>query len=551
MIGLPTLSRVNSFQYKVLFSYIPIAVGMASEPILITIASCQCMLAPYTMLTRGPASSSKALAVDFDKSPPHFQLLRSLRTRNVPLAALTVAILLCNVLAVALAGLFSGTVRRLDSTTDVASYPAAQIRAGFTLPAQEMYFLLAEQLSGHDVLPFTTPEYYVLPVQPIGPDRVERYEASTMGIGVDVKCDLVPAKNITLGCENPGCVAAPPDELNQLSDFFVVVDNGCWGHNVSSATINAQTFTTNYTWKGLSHDNIFQSSECPNNFFPLWVERPWNPNPKDADDLYEDRLDSLIMACRAVEKVVELTVVVTADHQVRSASPVRVLDPDQLAALYVGNTTNRLAQTFIDIIHAGIRTENSPDSHKLRWLNYLMKTIEPRIVRNATNMTHIPDEAYIVGAFEDVYRRLFAINLLLSEHTVLALGEPRTVSVAATLIITRVDVSGLMFCIGALIILVIMVVLVFLYCRRKQPVGYLPQHLAGMYALLYASNAKEECGQLYGRDPAERAKNLDEVGGLYVCGRFPGGEHYGVYRTSAGPETAVTEKERKSLEKKH
>lgn len=331
-------------------------IGMAAEPILISIASGQCMLAPYMMLARGVGGSAKALAVEYDQSPPQFQILRSLRTRNGPIAALTVAILLCNVLAVALAGLFLGSVRMADGSIELTTYPAARICAGFTLPAQDMYFLLAEQLSGHaSVKPFTTDEYYILPSfleNSIDPDSVAQYETSTIGIGVDVKCDLLPAKKITLGCNNPGCVASQATTLNQLSDFSVVVDDSCCGNSVSSAAINPQALTRNYTWQGLSHDNIFPSSECPDTFFPLWVERPWNPDPKDGD-LYENHLDSLIMKCRAVETVVELIVVVTAGQQVLSASPVRVLTPEEVTALYVGNTTDRLAQTFIDIIHAG------------------------------------------------------------------------------------------------------------------------------------------------------------------------------------------------------
>lgn len=182
-----------------------------------------------------------------------------------------------------------------------------------------------------------------------------------------------------------------------------------------------------------------------------------------------------------------------------------------------------------------------------------MRTIEPRIVRNVTNMTHIPDEAYIVGAFEEVYRRLFDINLQQSEQTVIALGEPRPVNVAAVVYVSTAYVNDIMFLVALFIILIIMTVLAILYWRRQQPVGYLPHHLAGMYALLYASNAKDECGQLYGRDPAARAKQLEELGGMgmYVCGWFPDGTHYGVHRTGnlAGPTLAINKGTREPFEK--
>lgn len=134
-------------------------------------------------------------------------------------------------LAVALAGLFLGSVRTADGSTELTTYPAAQIRAGFTLPAQDMYFLLAEQLTGHaSVKPFTTEEYYILPSfleNSIDPDSVVQYETSTIGIAVDVKCDLVPANKITLGCDNPGCAGTLSTKLDQISNFSVVVDDSC------------------------------------------------------------------------------------------------------------------------------------------------------------------------------------------------------------------------------------------------------------------------------------------------------------------------------------
>lgn len=77
-IGLPTPAAVNSFGYKFLFLNIPIGVGMVIEPVLIVIGTCQCMLAPYHALAPGPALSSKSLTLDYDKSPPHFQLFNSL-----------------------------------------------------------------------------------------------------------------------------------------------------------------------------------------------------------------------------------------------------------------------------------------------------------------------------------------------------------------------------------------------------------------------------------------------------------------------------------------
>lgn len=547
--GLPLSANLSSFPRKVVFSYIPIAIGMAAEPIFITIAICHCMIAPYAMLTRGVPTDSKALAVDFDKSPPHFQIVRSLRTRNVPLAAPTVSILLCNVLAVALAGLFSITDLPLDST-EVVTYPRAIIYTNSILPQQEMYHVLAEQLSGRSGdLPFTNPEFYVIPVLANSSVMVEQFEASTIGVGLDVNCTLVPEEDISLTCVHPSCereISAPRDVPY---DYTAGVDNPCWPSFGSRESRPPPNWTDHYTWKGLSHDTIVSgSSACRTDFFLLWVER--SLNPKVAQSVNQTNgntyLDSLFMQCTFVQKAVQLDIVVSKNNRLQNVSAVRPLDPYELNQLY-RTITGNISQAFFHRIKAAPQTGNTLDRHNLRWINYLMRAIEPKIVRNATYITHIPDRAYVASAFEDVYRRLFVIFLKLSEDDGVILLDPETIVVKATATAWRVYVSHLMYCLAGSIILVIVVVLVLLYWHREQTVGYLPTTLAGLYALLYASNAKEECGELYGRDPAERAKNLEDVGGLYVCGRFADGEHYGVHRTGklADPET---EAERTLLE---
>lgn len=551
--GLPISANLSSFPRKVVFSYIPTAIGMAAEPIFITIAICQCMIAPYAMLTRGAPTSSKSLAVDFDKSPPHFQIVRSLRTRNVPLAALTLSILLCNVLTVALAGLFTITQRPLDNT-EVTTYPDAWFMRGISLPEQEMYHVLAEQLSGRgDALPFTTPEYYIIPVLADPRVTVERFEAPAIGIGLDLNCRLVPEKNVLLDCVDRFCEQQVSGSKELPYEYTASVDDPCWNPlEQLQASPSEMAKISDYHWKGLSHDNMVQTYRCENAFFPLWVERSSIPRlPGSANLTNGNRyLDSLFMHCEVYQKTVQLNIVVSKNSRLQNVSAVRSLNPEEIYRIYRASGNNTAAKSFLTGIDDGLRTRNTLDHHKMRWMNYLMKLIEPKIVRNTTYRSHIPDKDHVVSAFEDVYRRLFVIFLKLAEDKLLELGKPQTIVVKATVTAWRVDVSLMMYCLAGSIILVMVVVLVLLYWHRQQKVVYLPTTLAGLYALLYASNAKEECGELYGRDPAERARNLQDVGGLYACGPFADGEHYGVHRTGklADPET---EAERPLLEEEN
>lgn len=221
-------SPTNSFWYKVLYSYLPAAVTMAAEPIIASITSWVCMLVPYTLLARKTSCNPSALTLDFDKSPPHFQFVRSIRTRHFPLAALNIAILLCNVLAVVLAGLFSESTVGVDVPWPVETYPTPTLR-GFTVPRQDMYCTLAEyfrnpRYSIQYLIPWTTREYYVLPYHDLDSTRVGRhYRTPTMGICLKVECGLVPAQDITFHCNNPGCVASPFSIL----DYSLVVNDPC------------------------------------------------------------------------------------------------------------------------------------------------------------------------------------------------------------------------------------------------------------------------------------------------------------------------------------
>lgn len=508
---------------------------MATEPVLLSIAICQSMLAPYKALETGPATSSKSLALDYDRSPPHFQLFTSLPTGNMAIAALTTAILLSNVLAVALAGLFSESPGQFNMTAEVPTYTTPLIQGTFTELAQEMYYILAEDLLNLTTTPpWTTPEYFVLPRAPTHRDGMQEFQVSTLGIGVDIKCEIIPDTNITQECAGTtaGCLAPQPGSHPGVN--ILRVHDPCW----ESYTAKQRRGNTDHKWDDPTNDSIFVSLNCPDKIYAAWMERPADPEPKNGT-LYQNRLEALILGCSAVDKVVELTATVDGGYRVVSAVVTRRLGPMEIGALYNEDASTTLPADFVVAMLAGMASEtiDAGARHQMRWLNYLIATVEPRAVRVDSNITHIPDRAYIVGAFEDVYRRLFAINLALNADGIIAAREEQPNARTTTTAVVRTDrvrMNTEMFFLSVLILLFMAVVLVVLYWGQRQPVGHLPHSLAGTYALLYASNAKEECGNLRGRNSKERAKRLEEVESKYVYGPFDDGRHYGVYRVGEG-----------------
>lgn len=513
---------------------------------LTILASYHCMLGPYQTLNQLNAPSSTSLSIDYDKSPPHFQLVRAIRQKNLPLAALTTALLLSHVLAVAFAGLFSAKSFELKrNSTYGIIYPTF----GFTRPIQgrslEMYYILADNLERDLPLPpSVTEEYFVLDFEAWDPsDDIKTYSGPSHGIGIDVSCALVASDSIHLACD-PSSDVHIPSVVYCPENYYITVNDPCWAHVTPSNNVSlTQDFTTT------SGDFFLQSANCSNTFFTMWLQRPADPHPPNMTSLYLHHLDTVLLKCLTVEKIVALDAITTADHVILDANVTRQLSVQEVSRMYPAYTSlaDRLPHRFIESIRQGLLVEDEVnDADDIRWLNYLTATIDPSIVRNTTNITHIPDTAHLAAAFEDVYRRLFAITIGLNSD-LLNYGDGDEVTLPVTIFIDKVLVSGLMYKIAAAILFFIMAVLVSLYWgnRRRRFEGHLPRSLGAMYSLLYASNAQEECGIVEGRDPKERAKALGERGHLYGFGEFYKNEdrHVGIYReppeliarTSEGP----------------
>lgn len=505
----------NSFEYKFLFSYLPLAVGMAIEPILITLGSSQCMIAPYKALKRGRAPSSKSLTINYDKSPPHFQLLRSLRTGNYVLTALTIAIFLANVLAVALVGLYSAA----DAGVQMPS--SLKISGLFKTPGKEMYYLLDKHLAGSSLPTWTTQEYYVVPPSPEALSGLdgsqEAYE--TLGIGVDIKCTLVGSDRI-----NYSCIPPKGNETAQCKN----VDPGDWNHVMILNPCGADDKEfLRYAWMNPSGDTIVRSKNCSDTFFPIWVERPGDPKPGNKTVPYFNKFESTVLNCTTRDKIVNLTATVH-DGQVQKIVNVHPFDKKRAISLYQENTGPEVAlsRSFITTIDNWINV--TVTDHYINWFNYLMATANNSVVRSSEVVTHLPNDTIIAAAFGDIYRQVFAISTRLHAEELLSTGRSSaTTSVSRD----RVYVNELMFGISVSILLFTIVVIVALYWGQdRNVVGHLPSSLAGVYAHLYASNAKQQCGKVAGKNPDERAARLKELDGRYSYGPFGNQNHVGVYR---------------------
>lgn len=247
------------------------------------------------------------------------------------------------------------------------------------------------------------------------------------------------------------------------------------------------------------------------------------------------------MNCTTIETVVELEV----DEDINDVNVLelrRSLSQEEIKSLYASGGA-RLATTFNKIVIDGMQAESSRDSHKIRWLNSLTRTVFSSIVRTDRHLTSLPNITFISFAFQRIYGHLFVVNLCQAAQDIIDLRKPEMINVQGEIRADGVHMQLEMVTITLSTIGVIMLLLLFVYYRCWQPVGYVPKHLAAMYALLYARNAKEECGKLCGRNPAERAAALEDFKGTYVCGRFAGDKndtHYGVHRMGSLETSGIT-----------
>lgn len=158
-------AKENTFGYNALFSYLPTLLGIIVGPLLTTLGSYYSMFRPYTPLRHAHAKSERSLSVDYDKSPPHFQVFHALRSGDLTLAALALAILLSQVLAVALSGVFYPMTTPSSIIVPLTSLgePILKSDFGSKIDFMDVHYVLAGMISGTiKRLTWTTDNLYLL-----------------------------------------------------------------------------------------------------------------------------------------------------------------------------------------------------------------------------------------------------------------------------------------------------------------------------------------------------------------------------------------------------
>ncbi|KAI5839436.1 hypothetical protein DFP73DRAFT_614012 [Morchella snyderi] len=553
--GIKLPFTTNSFAYKILFAYVPTLLATVIETLLVSLGSHYSMFGPYLSLRRGHASSKNTLSIDYDKSPPHFQILRCVRSGDLTLGALTISILLSNVLAVAFSNIFSpntGPSTVLIPVKDCGE-PKLSSSNMSEMDVMMMQYTLDANLSATGASPnWTSKEYYVLPITPPTIPGLERITVPTIGLGADVHCSFVPTTDITPYCKvrDPTTMDSTfrdishcwrsvnshdPSPLNAL----LVAADPCWPILNQQGNYSAEYIgqPAPLVWSTPGGDGLLASPQCPGTFFAAWGEIPADPDnaPKSIDRDYLPETRFSILRCNITHKSVRLTVAIDPKGNVLDVKDVLSLQQMDGADY---DAAKNLVSVFINASaeSANVWAGSQGSTVGLGWYNSHLVSLYPEIVVKGRNITHIPKREVLPDAFQDVIRRLYAIGLRLSSQNFLQYeGTPKKTEAEAIVMIEKVVLSTKMvgLVLGILGYTTIVIVLLYWGPQGERRSSHAPTCLAAMWAHLYASDAKRLCGEIRGANIYTRLRMLDKVkGARFTYGRFRGkdGEvHEGVY----------------------
>lgn len=258
------------------------------------------MLAPYKAL-RSHATSSKCIAIDFDKSPPHFQFLRFLCVGDIGLAALTTATLFANVLTVVLAGLFSPSTAEFGTPIDVETFRLPTIGAGIRFPEWDMYYALDADISRNGTTKWTTDDLYIIPFHPVDNEALVTYTGPTIALGANITCSVDRTNNVPTFCSTQEDMEFPC----QRGDLSPVVKDPCFHPGDLYFLLTPP-----------SDDRIIVSDDCPGTFLAAWMEIPGDPAPEDLEFPNKDAFDIVVLTCRAHDVAYELIAIVNEVQEV-------------------------------------------------------------------------------------------------------------------------------------------------------------------------------------------------------------------------------------------
>ncbi|KAI5842035.1 hypothetical protein BZA05DRAFT_208676 [Tricharina praecox] len=580
----------NGFGYSLYSSYVPTIAVTILESYLVLLGAQVALLYPFKQLHHGGATHVKSLSVNYDRAPPHLQLPNAFKAHNLLLGGVSLSILLANILAVAVGGVFDKQVVRYDQGYNVSTrggvetldnFNASSLAiSDFDVDPEPFYAVFAGTLGSQPPRPWTYNNSFFIPFTDNNPTKHEdSYWVESVGLGVDIECrpldeDLTQDWHGYLG---------PPNNytyeiltLREKNDTSLVLTgpDTPWDeirHNqnnsdglVDHSPLFSEAFFTNISTfpEGYVHlpptpyPRGLNSSNGTMEFFTSWLKYKVEPRNVTVDRLLGFNAPRSILG-----QTISGPSAYIASKSIIYCNPQPLIVHGLVQSGISGNISEARNLTRTTLPTAGLTgLLQSFNSMMLRIatqyntpaeLAHLSRTFWPQnalsdprpsdwmgmLVARASTTGFDPyaDAAANAKALSEVYKTLFATYLQLNSDAIFAGAIPAVVPATRQRHETRVVMRPVAFFIAVgILVLIIFPAIVWTYVALYRAfLCHAPTNLAGIYAAVYASRARMDVQGTERMKPILRARTLELLGYKYRYGWFlakDGDRHFGVER---------------------
>lgn len=591
-IGLPQLSN-TAFVRNLAFSYAPTIAAMFIEQYLSAMARFVCLVMPLHEMYSAPAPSDKSLTIHYEHRPPHFLLLKSIGKQHYLLAGLISSILLANILAVSLGGLFlpSQTTASRDvfflpmydsvlQANRIYTYtrsPSLNLNATAYLKPDPgiFYTAIANKSGGITFPPWTTEDYYFQPM--LLTDNSTEYisrHVETWGIGTRVSCATVEDSHKQL--RDISAITKNSDYYELFTKKFMKLSTdikNCQSLDPENGAIDLshemgfmeRTNVENSTKKvmlesGAYLDSYFPLGGCTGTFFASWEHYSGKINKNSTSSLavgLTPESDSFYMVCKATNHASRFSVKVdpagyVLQHKLVEdarlsptpflvnpadsigGDPRPISEPGTNGLSSPGDALSYAFQQFVMSQTWGININGLPrtDPRPLDWLTFLIEQSSPEMALGTRHNATATAEA-----LQKVYTYLFPI-FMSTYSTLLFPAHPDSASAQVLgsyeMVQDRMRVSRAMMVLSVAILGVFAIVVTWTYVLRPGVfLKHVPTTMAASLPSIYASKIGDDLVHVQTLGKGEMEKFLKRGYRTYGYGWFRGRDgvmHWGVDR---------------------
>ena len=559
--GLPLPSN-NSVILSMIENYLPTAFATFLEPVWVILNRLLCLLKPFEQLRMGNAKPTTSVQARYTSLPPQLVFWRALQSRHFLLAAVCIASVLTNLLAVTLSTLLNQnpTIVALNAVTSqdlTPQFNGTRIRAdGVNSPAisySDHFYVAMSNLTQNTTLPpwidhrsFYLPFDLEAPAKAsnsIGSITIQGFRGATTGFSAEATCSRLSSgqgdDNFQFQASGDGLTAnfstshllpngtvitCYPStliaEINAANQGFKTT-----GFPISfpSGPVALEVMQTMYPADGIDDEGF-----CASLIVAGWVRAvatiTSGSGTANATTSLDGDLSFTFLECRQKVQVAQFDVFVDPSGQIMDSNETSKYLDEQ--SLYLGNSSEssllQESNSLIAPFHIGGFTWHN-DSFTSDWMNALLG-----MVLNSAELVDpsvpAPDASKIAPLVEGLYEQLFAALLALNTHVFSETQKYATMPAQAIVVETRIFVSPIMFKLSVIVLSIHLIVAITYYTRRPKPfLPRMPTTIASIIGYVSASRALEDF----------QNKNGPPSDARYGYGRFIGTDgksHVGIER---------------------